>query len=55
MTYEQAIHYLKSSGFSNEQIKAIKDAIICERCSKCIMYDPKTKTCKDKGDMDDGK
>lgn len=52
MTREQAINYLKSSGFSDEQIKAIKDAFTCDKCS---MYDPERKSCKDKGDMDDGK
>ena len=32
MTREQAINYLKSSGMSDEQIKAVMDAFTCEDC-----------------------
>ena len=32
MNQEQARNYLKSSGFSDEQIKAIEGAFTCEDC-----------------------
>lgn len=32
MTREEAINYLKSSGMSDEQIKAVMDAFTCEDC-----------------------
>ena len=40
MTREEAIKYLKSSGMTNEQIKAISSAFTCD------YYDYEAKTCR---------
>lgn len=46
MTKEQAVVYLRFSGFSEEQIKAIEGAFTCPSagidCEDCPAYEPKT-------------
>jgi hypothetical protein len=48
MTKEQAIVYLRFSGFSDEQIKAIEEAFTCDKCvystSEGCQYDDITET-----------
>jgi hypothetical protein len=48
MNKEQAVSYLRFSGFSDEQVKAIEGAFTCDKCvystSEGCQYDDITET-----------